>query len=336
MKNKYLQKLKEAANFLIKEEVDYIEIKRATDSLKLIFEEVSEINFEDPSIDKDLFLKTGKAIAPKWAGMCIQDMMRTKMFIKGVFKAIKIIQNNKKDKPVTLLYAGTGPYATLIIPLTTLFKPSELQLVLLEVNPISLQSLKKTIKNLNTTDYIKGIYECDETSFSITEPEEIDILLIECLQHALVREPQVAITHNLLTQLNENVILIPEEISLHLSLLNLGKKSNSVTEISEIEKLDYNKKIDTVFVLNKKEVLKNSSLLFQKIETQIKEEMLVGYNQLAITTEITTFKNEKLTINDSGLTIPFTITYLDDKKIKSVNTQYKVNEQPGLDISIIN
>lgn len=143
MKNKYLQKLKEAANFLIKEEVDYIEIKRATDSLKLIFEEVSEINFEDPSIDKDLFLKTGKAIAPKWAGMCIQDMMRTKMFIKGVFKAIKIIQNNKKDKPVTLLYAGTGPYATLIIPLTTLFKPSELQLVLLEVNPISLQSLKK-------------------------------------------------------------------------------------------------------------------------------------------------------------------------------------------------
>ena len=336
MKNKYLQKLKEAANFLIKEEVDYIEIKRATDSLKLIFEEVSEINFEDPSIDKDLFLKTGKAIAPKWAGMCIQDMMRTKMFIKGVFKAIKIIQNNKKDKPVTLLYAGTGPYATLIIPLTTLFKPSELQLVLLEVNPISLQSLKKTIKNLNTTDYIKGIYECDATSFSITEPEEIDILLIECLQHALVREPQVAITHNLLTQLNENVILIPEEISLHLSLLNLGKKSNSVTEISEIEKLDYHKKIDTVFVLNKKEVLKNSSLLFQKIETQIKEEMLVGYNQLAITTEITTFKNEKLTINDSGLTIPFTITYLDDKKIKSVNTQYKVNEQPGLDISIIN
>ncbi|MDG1327529.1 MAG: hypothetical protein P8P41_03680, partial [Flavobacteriaceae bacterium] len=87
---------------------------------------------------------------------------------------------------------------------------------------------------------------------------------------------------------------------------------------------------------NKKQVLKNSSLLFQKIETQIKEEMLVGYNQLAITTEITTFKNEKLTINDSGLTIPFTITYLDNKKIKSVNTQYKVNEQPGLDISIIN
>ena len=152
----------------------------------------------------------------------------------------------------------------------------------------------------------------------------------------MVREPQVAITHNLLTQLNENVILIPEEISLHLSLLNLGKKSNSVTEISEIEKLDYIKKIDTVFVLNKKEVLKNSSLLFQKTETQIKEEMLVGYNQLAITTEIITFKNEKLTINDSGLTIPFTITYLDDKKIKSVNTQYKVNEQPGLDISIIN
>jgi predicted RNA methylase len=336
MENKHIQKLTEAAKFLIKEEVNYLEIKSAVDTLKLIFEEVSEINFENASIDKNLFLKTGKAIATKWAGMCVGDMMRTKYFIKGVYKAIKAIQKNKKETPVTILYAGTGPYATLIMPLTTLFKPSELQLILLEINPISLQCLKKTIHNLNATAYIKDMHECDAASFSIPNPNEVDIVLIECLQHALVREPQVAITYNLLSQLKENVILIPEEISLQVSLLNLGKKNNAITETSATEKLNYYKKVETVFVLNKKEILKNSSLLFQKIETQFKEELLLGYNQIAITTEITTFNNEKLTIDESGLTIPLLITYIDNQKIKGVITQYVVNEQPGLEISIIN
>ncbi len=335
MKNKYHQKLREAANYLIKEEVDHIEIKKAVDILKNLFEEVSEINFNDPSIDENLFLETGKAIAPKWAGMCVEDMMRTKMFIKGVYNAINKIRTNRDGKPVTILYAGTGPYATLVMPLITLFKPSELQLVLLEVNPLSLQSLKKIIQNLNVSEYVKGIHKCDAATFSIPKPKQVDIVLIECLQHALVKEPQVAITYNLLTQLNENVILIPEEISLFVSLLNLAKKSNSITEITEIEKSKYYKKIEPVFILNKGEILKKSSLLFNEKETEFNDKMLEDHNQLAITTEIKVYNNEKLNIDESGLTIPLLITYLDNKDIKGITTQYFVNDKPGLDISII-
>jgi hypothetical protein len=134
------------------------------------------------------------------------------------------------------------------------------------------------------------------------------------------------------------VILIPEEISLYVSLLNLSKKSNSITEITEIteiEKSKYYKKIEPVFILNKGEILKKSSLLFNEKETEFNDKMLEGYNQLAITTEITVYKNEKLNIDESGLTIPLLITYFDNKDIKGIITKYFVNDKPGLDISII-
>lgn len=331
MKNKLTQ----AARSLIKEEIDYLELTKAINDLKTVFEDVSEINFNDPSIDENIFLKTGKAIGPKWAGMCLQDLMRTKMFIKGVYKAIKEVRKNKKDTPVTILYAGTGPYATLIMPLTTLFKPSELQLILLEINPISFRNLKNTIHKLNVSDYIKEIHLCDASTFKPTPNQHVDIVLIECLQHALVKEPQVAITYNLLSHLDKDVILIPEQISLQISVIDSAKKIKYLKEITNTKRLDFYKNLETIFMLNKEEVLKNPSLTFPKVEVLFSEEKNKDFTQLAITTDLTIFNNEKLIIDDSGLTIPLIISNLDNENIKGIVTQYMVSESPGLEFSLI-
>ncbi len=184
-------------------------------------ERVSGLNQEVVVNSENIALSTGKAIGPKWAGMCLEDTTRTCKFITGIHKAIQEVLKKKPQSPVTILYAGTGPFATLILPFLSLYKPSELQLILLEVNAISIENLKKIINGFDAYEYIKAIYHCDASNFILPSEFDADILLVECMQHALLREPQVTITYNLLPQLNKEAILIPQEISLHLALITM-------------------------------------------------------------------------------------------------------------------
>jgi len=329
------QKLSKIVKTIIKEEIDFIKLKKAIDDLNILFEEVSKIDTQKSSNKEHLYLKTGKAIGPKWAGMCVNDIMRTKRFITGVYKAIKTKQQKKKNTPVCILYAGTGPYATLVMPLITLFQPNELQLILLEVNPNTIESLNNTIAALQADNYIKEIHQCDAATFSISQNSQVDIVLIECLQHALRKEPQVAITYNLLSQLDKDVILIPEQISLQISLIDTAKKYNNSLDTSNTNRFDFYKTLETIFVLNKEEVLKNPSLVFPKVKVMLSEENIEKYNLLAITTDLIIFNEEKLTIDDSGLTIPFILSDLNNQKLKGIETQYIINEHPEIETTFI-
>ncbi len=265
--NKYNEKLSHCTKAIIEEQLDFLNLKNAINDLKLLFEEVSEIDLHHPSAETHVFLKTGKAIGSKWAGMCVDDFMRTKRFVTGLYKAVKDTLQKNKNQPVHILYAGTGPFATLVMPLTTIFKPSELQFTLLEVNPKSIESLENTIKSFNAESYVKNIFQTDASTFNVPLPNSVDIVVIECMQHALVREPQVAITYNLVSQLNENVILIPEQISLHIALIDSEKKNNYLLNSKSTEiKLDFYTNIKPVFVLDKKTINNNSENIFPKIE----------------------------------------------------------------------
>jgi len=329
-------KLTEITKIIINEDLDFLALKNATENLKILFEKASATDFNNSILEENVFLKTGKAIGPKWAGMCVDDFMRTKRFITGTFKAVKFLLQKNNNKPVHILYAGTGPFATLVMPLITIFKPSEIQFTLLEVNPKSIESLKKTIKSFNAESYVKDIFQTDASIFKVPSPNFIDIVLIECMQHALVREPQVAITYNLVSQLNENVILIPEQISLHIALIDSEKKNNYLLNSKSTErKLDFYTNIKPVFVLDKKIINDNSENIFPKIEVVLPKKTIENSDILAITTEITIYKNKKLTIDDSGLTIPLILSYLKNQRIKGVTSQYIINESPGLETTLI-
>ena len=332
----YKEKLFNCTKEIVSERLDYYELKKAIEDLKIIFEEVSGFDELKSSNKEHIFLKTGKAIGTKWAGMCVDDLMRTKRFISGTYKAVKYLLQENKNKPVHILYAGTGPFATLVMPLITLFNPSEIQFTLLEINPQSIENLKRTVKSFNAENYINEIHLCDASEFIIPNPNDINIVLIECMQHALVREPQVAITYNLVSQLEKNIILIPEQISLHIALIDSDKKNNYLmnSDITE-RKLDFYKNIEPVFVIDKKAVYNNPDTIFPKIEVVLPKGIDKNSDILAITTEITIYKNEKLTIDDSGLTIPLILTYLENQKIKSVLSQYTINENPGLETTLI-
>lgn len=338
MKTENVKKeLAEITQKLTAENVDSLELQNAIADLKSLLEKVSGLNQEAPINSENIMLPTGKAIGPKWAGMCLEDMPRTYKFIKGIHGAVQKVLAENPKKPVTILYAGTGPFAPLVLPLLTLYQPSELQLIFLEVNTVSIESLKRIIKGFDAYEYIKAIYHCDAANFILPSEFEADILLIECMQHALLREPQVGITYNLLPQLKKNAILIPEEISLHLALVDMDKKTEYLSNDENSSEKDYYENSEAVFTLNKKEVLENNSdfkkegFQFPEKEVRFSEDQLSKHDFITVSTEITIFANISLNIDESGLTVPLFLADLNhDQKIVGAKTQYIVGAEPGL------
>lgn len=331
------RQLSKITDVLLEDTIHYGLLRNALIELKSLFIKVSEIDKNQEDYELDIHHTTGKAIGPKWAELCIDDNLRTKQFIKGTYKAILKKIELKKNNPVTLLYIGTGPFATLLLPLTTVFKPEELQLILVEINPMSVASLKNCISNFGIENYVKEIISVDAVQLQLENPNDIDILLLECLQYALVKEQQVAITYSILPQLKEEVILIPEEIKLSLCLINSKKKMEYLTSHENL-KPDYFNKKNTVFVLNKEEVLNNKStpLEFPEITTLISEQDKKEYTSVAIATEICVYGEEKLEIDQCSLTMIYKLSDMEKVQLnEGVVTQYIVNEKPGFKVNWI-
>ena len=332
------QKLSEITDVILNDELDIQTYKKALDDLKNLLFGVSGLNFNAKINEQNIQLDNGQAIGPKWAGLCMEDVLRTQRFMRAIYKAVEVKRKDKKSEPVTILYAGAGPFATLILPLLSRYSPEELQLVLLEINEISIESLKRIIRGFEAFDYFKEIYQCDASNYEYTTSnKEIDIFLVECIQHALSREPQVAITHNLLPRLPKDVILIPEQISLEIALVNSDKRDEYMELKDSLVHKDYYEAVKTVFVINKETVLdhkglnENGQLEFQQETAKFIKERLNANDAIAIGTEITIFDDEKLTIDECGLTTPLIIAKLNQKdKMKGIKTQYLVNKKPGL------
>lgn len=333
----FLSKLSKISDTILANEINFADLSTSLTEMKSLFMKASEIDVESPEYIEDIHLTTGKAIGPHWAGLCVDDLLRTKRFSKGAFQAIEEMRKRKEGKPVTLLYVGPGPFATLVLPLLTKFKPEELQLVLVEVNPVTVAALKNTIRNFGVEDYIKEIIMGDASQLQLENASEIDILLLECLQFALVKEQQVAITYNLVPQLRKDAILVPEEIKLSIGVIDSVKKMAYMTHPDDSVEADFYKDINTVFVLSKEAIwnhVSNSKTLdFPEIETTILEEDKNNFTSVVISTDICVHSNQKLLKDECSLTMSFKL--IDTNKLgelTTVKSKYEVNEKPGLKI----
>jgi predicted O-methyltransferase YrrM len=337
-KDKFRNELYEISDIILNKNTSLGQLRNALIDLKSLFFKVSEIDSNSSDYLLDIYNKTGKAVGPKWAELCIDDNVRTQQFIRGTHEAIQTQIGINKQKPVTLLYVGTGPFGTLIMPLLTHFKPTELQLILVEINPISVAALQNTIRNFGFEEYVKEIKSVDAAQMQLENAEEIDILLLECLQFALVKEQQVAITHHILPQLRKDVLLLPEEINLSLSLIDSKKKMAYLMSSEDGVLPDYCKKVNSIFELNKDNILSRNSgeLVFPEITTFLREEDKSEYDSVAITTEIKVFGNHRLEIDQCSLTMCYKIDLMENvKSKKGLVTQYLVNETPGTKIEWI-
>lgn len=185
---------------------------------------------EVPSADHDeTILPTGKAISTVDAARCIWDFERTRTFLIGVERAIRRVQH----RPVHALYAGTGPYAPLVVPLTTVFGPDELRVTLIDVHPSSVERLATVIRAMRIDEHVLDLRCADATTFEPAGSPPVDVVVVEAMQRALTREPQVAVAGHLLRRLPPTAVLVPEVVTITARLATPGAHPGPSTTVPD-------------------------------------------------------------------------------------------------------
>ena len=169
-------------------------------------------------------IRGGVALSSLGAADCVDDHLRTTFFIKGVHTALTRLFDKNPGKPVNVLYAGCGPYATLLLPLLPLFPSTAINAIVLDINSPSLECVQNIIKAVGLQAHQLKLECADATTFTKPDDFEIDLCISETMHYALTSEPQVAIIKNLAPQLPAHGILIPQQISIDLAFSFFSKE----------------------------------------------------------------------------------------------------------------
>lgn len=310
--------LSQITNLLLSSSASYAESYNACAALRKLFSDATGFNENSPENNEHIVTDKGLAVAPISAAFCITDFLRTKVFLQGIHAAIQFKLEQNPGRPVVVLYAGTGPFATLLTPLTTVFSPAQLQMVLLEINPYSFTLLQKTIIAFGLQEYILSAVNADAVHYTISEKMQPDILLSETMKPALQKEPQVSIVAALLKQCILNPLLLPESITIEVVLLDWNNGNGyKILSLKTIAMFN----INTVDNLLKKPVE----------EITIPENTNEGFTRLALLTHITIFGNYALKFNESSLTVPQILMkrQAGTKWPEKINLQYHHAPKPG-------
>ena len=336
----YHKTLKEIADVIIAPEENFYTLTKAIESWKKILMRITALNLSAESNRESIHSETGKAIGTTWAAMCLDDLLRTRRFIRGVFQAVEDCLAKDKKEAIQILYAGSGPFAPLVLLLTTKFSSEAVQFTLLEVNENSVESVKKVFNALKLTDYIHDIHHCDATTFQLPNGGDIDIVISETMQHALVREQQVPITFNVLSQVNKETILIPEKIELQLGLLN--QKRDNERMLSGNNDIVYYHLFGAFFELSKSAVFTQKDVFasfcscyrFPEITFSLAKKSIKNFDCLSVFTKIIIYGDEQLDVNESPLTLPLMLKILDENTATTVKVNYKVDATPGIEYKL--
>lgn len=164
----------------------------------------------------------GLAISPGHAVLCGEDVARTVVFLRGVAAAIDR-GFRSYSRPVELVYAGCGPYALLLIPLLVARPGIPVRATLIDIHPGSIESVRRLVRALDLGDFIAGLEIADAADYRIALHRLPDVVVTEVMQAMLDKEPQVAVTRNLLQQA-PGALLVPEEVRIDLVLVDLSKE----------------------------------------------------------------------------------------------------------------
>lgn len=308
---------------------DFALMKQSVDALYNVFSRITGVSPAQISVDKDIMLPSGKAISPSAAAHCLLEMKRTAVFLRGIHQAVLQKLNNRTAKPVRILYAGTGPYGTLVIPLLYLFTPDKIQVDFLDINPVSLEALRKLITELQLNDYIGSIYCEDATTFRVSKT--YDIVISETMLACLKNEPQVAIMQNLIPQLTEECLFIPEKISIEACLINHKMEQDRMMYIEGEKPLFERRPLGNVFTVSKQ----NMNSITEKKTFSIPDDAVAAFPALKLFTTVTVYNNEVLTENDSSITMPKQFYDFRVEKCREVEFRYMQGEKPRIESSVI-
>jgi hypothetical protein len=338
----YIEKLRGITEILLKPEDDYAELTQAINDLYFIFSSASQLKADDDQTRLDMYLPKGKAIGSTWAAMCVKELMRTKRFLRGLYFGIKAAQEKFPNTSIHILYAGTGPFATLALPMTTVFTSQEINFTFLEINPLSIDLLKNTLRAFSAENYVNDIIQCDASVYTSDKNKPIHLVLTETMQNALQKEPQVSITMNLVPQMLPEGILIPQNIKIDAVLMSPKKNFERMTN-PDWQEQKYYHPIKTIFELNMATPVKNpikkvtDSVSFPEVEVELPSGIDPDYSELSLFTNIQVFGDVDLTNWQCSLNIPKKLMSIDQRSETSnkMSFQYIISDKPGFEYKFV-
>ncbi len=171
----------------------------------------------------DSFLQDGVAIAPQAAAHCAHDYYRSVIYLRGVHAAIEQLSRRFPGEVLHILYAGCGPYATLLLPLLPRYQPDVLSVCLLDIHPESLASVARLLDHFHLDRFAVHLQQADACRY--VHPEPLHLIISETMQKSLEQEPQFAVTAQLAPQLHQQGIWIPQKIEVGLCLTPTDSRS---------------------------------------------------------------------------------------------------------------
>ena len=241
--------------------------------------------------DKDFTLTPfGKAVSPTTAAQCAEDVERSRVFMQAIYRALQ--DRLTADRPVLVLYAGTGPLGWLILPLLSVFSAQQLQVTALDIHQFSLDSFRHLCKTLKLEDRIADWVCADATVWQPQSGISYDLVLSETMNQFLEQEPQVQIFVNLQRCLKDGGCLIPQQVLLSAELEWQYKKKLQSHTLGSVFCLD----LDSAKALaqGKTEILQSQMLL---------PEFEPGPVDIKLCTEIQVYKQFRLVEKQSQLTL---------------------------------
>jgi hypothetical protein len=161
-------------------------------------------------------LPRGLALAPRDAARCVVDFVRTSRYLQGLEAAIAEAAR-RFGTPVEVLYAGCGPFAPLCLPLAQAWGPERVRFTLLDVHSRSLEAVARALERLGLGACVRRLVHADATAYR-HQGVPPQVVVVEAMQRALEREPQAAITANLVPQLAPGGLLVPEQVTIDACL----------------------------------------------------------------------------------------------------------------------
>jgi hypothetical protein len=286
-----------------------------------------------------LHFEKGKAIGTFWAAKCLDEPLRTKRFVCGLYKAILDLRRKISNRPIRVLYAGTGPFATLMLPVVAVLDPSDVQFSLLEINPATFGYLQQTINNLQLGAYIASMECCDATTCRIPAGQIPDIIVSETMQHALTREMQVPLTFNLAAQAPE-AILVPRQVRLELGWFDSGSLERRLTrqqpDPAFYRGLGEFFRLDRSAVTEYGKAFESSAAQFSFPQRTFDLQPDHELEELAFFTSIHVYGDEHLGLNQCSLTIPYKVSRLfrEIPRQGRIRLGYQVSAVPGPELEL--
>jgi len=160
----------------------------------------------------------GKALAAVDAGNCLVDHLRTRLFLKAVDAQIRDLA---RAGTVKVLYAGCGPFATLMLPLLGRLGDLDLRIEAWDCHRDSVDALGRIMSALAIPPDRLIVRQADALTAWPVMTTAPNLIIAEVMQRALTREPQVAIMARLGRDFPK-ARFVPRQIDLRLIAMDPG------------------------------------------------------------------------------------------------------------------